>query len=462
MAAGCAIVALAIVVRFPDVGARTVHWDEGVHAYWSWNLLVTGSYSYDPVVHGPLLYYLSAAFMGPTDVSVAGGRTIVAAATLLAFPALYLLRDDLPRSALLFAGAALAVQPYVVATARFYRNDALLATLCLLGIGIYARYRRTPSFASAAALGGVLGLAVGTKEAVYLLVPAIALPVVVLAIRAAVVDGPRAALDRYAPLPSILVAIVVFEATVIALYGGWPPRPLEAMPTLVDGIEHWIERGETGSPNATYYLDRLIGELPLLSALAAVGAVGAIRRPGASWVRWTLLSWAVLVGVPLSLISDQSWWNAVLLVVPVVVLAGTGAADLRALVPVEGPTRPAVAAAAPVLAGVLVVATTIAVGGVPTDVAKHDRTGTDDRERAFLTARERATAADCAVVIGPGTDPWPGHWWLRDVRTVGFEDWQRNRSAVVISKEPIPGGLPSSYDRIDRSEWRIHVPEAGC
>ena len=43
-----------------DLGQRSYHHDEAIHAQAAYSLKTSGSYHYDPTFHGPLLYYLTA------------------------------------------------------------------------------------------------------------------------------------------------------------------------------------------------------------------------------------------------------------------------------------------------------------------------------------------------------------------------------------------------------------------
>src|SRR6185295_2765256 len=68
------ILLVALVLRLVWLGARPLHHDESIHAYYSWRILTVGpdDYRYDPVYHGPALYYLTALFeglLGASDVS---------------------------------------------------------------------------------------------------------------------------------------------------------------------------------------------------------------------------------------------------------------------------------------------------------------------------------------------------------------------------------------------------------
>ena len=50
---------LAIVLRTYTLGVRPYHHDESIHAFYSWKITDAGvdDYRYDPVYHGPVLYY---------------------------------------------------------------------------------------------------------------------------------------------------------------------------------------------------------------------------------------------------------------------------------------------------------------------------------------------------------------------------------------------------------------------
>ena len=51
----------ALVLRLIDLGDRPFHHDESQDAYFSWLLLEHGEYAYNPLLHGPLRFYLTAA-----------------------------------------------------------------------------------------------------------------------------------------------------------------------------------------------------------------------------------------------------------------------------------------------------------------------------------------------------------------------------------------------------------------
>ena len=55
-----AILIVAIILRFSFLDLKLFHHDEAIHAWFSYQLLTEGTYIYDPVYHGPFLYYVTA------------------------------------------------------------------------------------------------------------------------------------------------------------------------------------------------------------------------------------------------------------------------------------------------------------------------------------------------------------------------------------------------------------------
>ena len=54
------LVAVALALRLYDLGDRPFHHDESQDAYFSWLFSKNGDYEYNPLLHGPLRFYLTA------------------------------------------------------------------------------------------------------------------------------------------------------------------------------------------------------------------------------------------------------------------------------------------------------------------------------------------------------------------------------------------------------------------
>ena len=54
------IILVAFVTRFYNLGARVMSHDESLHTYYSWRLETAGDYQHTPLMHGPILFHVTA------------------------------------------------------------------------------------------------------------------------------------------------------------------------------------------------------------------------------------------------------------------------------------------------------------------------------------------------------------------------------------------------------------------
>ena len=54
------IIALALITRFVELGTRVMSHDESLHTYYSWRLFEFGEFNHTPLMHGPLLFHMTA------------------------------------------------------------------------------------------------------------------------------------------------------------------------------------------------------------------------------------------------------------------------------------------------------------------------------------------------------------------------------------------------------------------
>ncbi len=158
----CAYIVLAVVAvvsRLYDAGIRPLHHDESIHAVFSWKIVTegVGSYRYDPVYHGPLLYYWSALLFrlfGDSDFVARLSPILFGFGFLgLALP----LRRFIGRwGALIFFGLV-TISPSWLYFTRFLRHDIYSAFCNMAAVVAAFRYGQTlvPRYLylSAAAIG---------------------------------------------------------------------------------------------------------------------------------------------------------------------------------------------------------------------------------------------------------------------------------------------------------------------
>lgn len=117
-------VVVALVTRFWDLGSRALHHDESLHAYFSWLYAEGRGYKHDPMMHGPLLFHMTALsyrLFGDSDFTARIVPALFGTATV-ALP--YLLRRQLGRVSMLFASFLLLISPGIWYYGRFARNEA--------------------------------------------------------------------------------------------------------------------------------------------------------------------------------------------------------------------------------------------------------------------------------------------------------------------------------------------------
>ena len=165
-----ALVLLAAGLRFWDLGSRSMHHDESLHALYSWYLYTGAGYQHDPLMHGPFQFHATALIyflFGDSDYTARILPAIMGTAAV-AMP--YFLRDRLGRTGALCAAALLALSPVMLYYSRFIRNDIYIVfwdMLLLIGMWRYIQTRQ-PSYLILGALA--LGIGFATKEVAYLTV----------------------------------------------------------------------------------------------------------------------------------------------------------------------------------------------------------------------------------------------------------------------------------------------------
>ncbi|BCM93120.1 hypothetical protein IAD21_05008 [Abditibacteriota bacterium] len=125
--AAMGVMVLAIVLRQVQLGQAPFHPDETIHAYFSYGF---GTYHYDPVYHGPLLYHLTSLvfqLFGQYDyvARVVPSLLGIGLVALILGPT----RQWMGNRAALVAAALVAVSPSIVTYSRHLLHDALVLDL---------------------------------------------------------------------------------------------------------------------------------------------------------------------------------------------------------------------------------------------------------------------------------------------------------------------------------------------
>ncbi len=329
------ILLVACGLRLYGLGARPLHHDESIHAYYSWRILTVGpsDYRYDPVYHGPALYYLTALFqglLGPSDVSarmlpVVTGLGLIA----LAWP----LRALIGRREALAYALLLTLSPTIGYYSRSLRHDVPIAFFTLAALVAFLHFLRSGRRRHAYFAGVAIGLAAATKEDIYLsaFVFANALWMVGWVPLADARSGARTrALEwardvihwlRRAWIP-IATAVVLALTIALVLYTSLLTHPRE-WNAVSHALRYWWGQHEVKRIGGAwwYYLPLEVGYealvfLPALAMLATSLRAGARSRVEALFLVWAVLAFALYAWA-----QEKVPWLLVPALVPQAVLA---------------------------------------------------------------------------------------------------------------------------------------------
>jgi uncharacterized protein (TIGR03663 family) len=321
------LLVLALVLRLIDLGDRPFHHDESQDAYFSYLFRTTGDYEYDPLLHGPLRFYLTAAvylLFGDSDFTARLAPALMGTA-MVALP--YLLRRRLGGAGAFAAAVALAIGPSYLYYSRFAREDIYVACITLALIVVTFRWLERPRRHHPALAGALIALSFATKETTFItLFVGGTFFLGVLGWQA------RRSGWREAPLVRALAAVrredwawgaIAFLGVYTLLFTTFLTNPDGAY-GLWTGLDYWlgqhgVERGREGW--SFYPVVLFAHEWPAL-LLAAAGAVVAFRRPT---VFRLFLVWAFVVSlVVYSWAGEQFAWLVLHPLLPLLLLAGVG------------------------------------------------------------------------------------------------------------------------------------------
>lgn len=272
------ILLATIALRFYALDLKLFHHDEAIHAWFSYRLLTEGVYTYDPMYHGPFLYYVTAGIFSLLGDSDLVGRLFPALLGTLLVPLLYPLYKlgYLDQKQTLIAALFLAVSPNMVYFSRFLRNDIFIAffTMVLLVALLYYFERHQMRYALIA--GAAIGLGMSAKEN---------MPIIVLIFGAYflyLIGTGKVQIPARRWLRDVVVCAIVAVGIMAAFYSSFGAHPEVLMDGWLRAIEHWTSMHQAqrlGGPPYFYILLFILYEVPIL-VLAVIGTLQFIGIPG--------------------------------------------------------------------------------------------------------------------------------------------------------------------------------------
>ena len=175
-----AIMVVALGMRLWDLGGRSLHYDEVLHAWYSWRFSEGLGYSHTPLTHGPFLFHGAAAtftLFGANDFTARLLPALFGTA-LVGLP--FFLRRQLGTYGALATAVLLAISPSELYFGRFIRNDIYMAVWAVALLAIMWHYFQRPRTGTLVGWTVVWALAYTTKESAFLLAGSFGLFLLVL------------------------------------------------------------------------------------------------------------------------------------------------------------------------------------------------------------------------------------------------------------------------------------------
>jgi uncharacterized protein (TIGR03663 family) len=275
------VVLLTAFLRFYQLDFKLFHHDEAIHAWFAYELLTKGTYVYDPMYHGPLLYYLTTALFrvfGDTDLV---GRLFPALLGTLIVPLVYAVYrlGYLDKRQTIVAGLLVAISPDMIYFSRFLRQDMFMLFFTMLMVVSLLFYfeKGQTRYALAAAVAAAGGLCL--KEEMPLILIFIGLFFLYMIIRKRFVLPPSWKVD-------LVLGIVVIAGIMSVLYSAFGMHWDTLWTGPFKAIDHWLamhNQQRLGGPWFFYILLLGLYEVPIFG-LAIISIAGYVAVRGNSRV----------------------------------------------------------------------------------------------------------------------------------------------------------------------------------
>jgi uncharacterized protein (TIGR03663 family) len=319
----------ALAVRLYQLGDRPFHHDESQDAYFSWLFSTGGGYEYNPLLHGPLRFYLTAGIfklLGDSDFTARLAPALMGW-IMVALP--YGLRDQIGRLAAFAAGVFLAFGPSYLYFSRFAREDIYIACITLALLVTVFRFLDRPRRHHPALIGALLALSFATKESTFItcFVFGTFLPFGLwwearrggVRLRDTPFVRTLASVRREDWIWGAVATLFVYTLTFTTFFTH--PKGIYGLWT---GLDYWLGQhgvGRGGEPEYFYTVVLFAEEWPML-LLGAIGAVAAFRRPT---LLKLFLIWAFIVSLAVySWAGEKFSWLVLHPLLPLILLAGIG------------------------------------------------------------------------------------------------------------------------------------------
>jgi uncharacterized protein (TIGR03663 family) len=481
-----AIIAVSLTLRFPKLGDRPMHNDEGVNAIKFGQFWQHGGYKYDPSeFHGPTLCYATAALgylsCAPDFENYSEGRLRFVAVLFgigvgLLLP---LITEGLGAKSMLWAALFIGVSPAMVFYSRYYIHEIPLIFFTVLALTAGWRYWRSRKLGWALLCGAGIGLMQATKETFVFNLAAAGLALGVGQCWNRLLDGSGLPVKAVPLRPAHVLGGLAAWLLVWLLFFSSFFTNFNGLPDSVRTYFPWFARAGGASEHNypwTFYLHRLIffhhekspvWSEALILVLALIGVIAGFARRGLGETNGSLVRFLGLYTIILaslySLISYKTPWCLLNFWVGAILLAGVGAA---LLVRSARKYWVRIAMIALILAGAGQLAAQAWQAAVPYAADQGNpyvfSPTSPDILRLIARVESLSTASPDSrrlviKVMAPESDFWPLPWYLRSFKNVGWYDRipPEPFAPVMIVSSRLHAGLDEQHTHLMTGYYKL-------
>ncbi|MCB1844495.1 MAG: TIGR03663 family protein [Halioglobus sp.] len=423
------LLGVAATLRLYQLGDSPFHHDESLHAFFSYQLWQGEPYRYDPVFHGPFLYWTNALVYSLLGASDFTARLLPALASIALLLPVWSLREELGRVGWKVAALFLLCSPTYVYYGRFLAHDNYCALFSLLLLTLAIGYLHRPTAWRTLLIGAVAGLFLATKAVSYLFFATVAL----FALLVFALDTFAPELDRRRMRDNtlqwlryrwrhwglaLLALLAAYSALFTSFFSYWPGLWEGVFATL----SHWVgQHQQARIPGPVYYyLPRLFLHEPvfLLAIPSLIWAARERRSPLDVFLAFWMVASLAIYGYA----QEKVPWLTMHMLLPMFLLAGRWMDRLWQ----AGRYRGLQLGVITLLLAWSLRDTLWLVYRMPA-ASPHLLTymaSTPEIQQAATRIRSLQPDPGEVYLAGPGT--WPMRWYLRDTRVeIGLTDgWQ--------------------------------------
>ena len=275
---------LGLGIRLFALDLKLFHHDEAIHAWFSYRLLTEGIYAYEPMYHGPFLYYVTAgmfSLFGDTDLVARLLPALFGAAIIPLIYAIYTMGYLDQRQALI-AALFIAISPELVYFSRFLRHDIFQLFFTVLILTALLAYHERGKLRYAVLAGLAIGGGMTLKEdmPIFLIILAVFVLGLILTRRVSL---------KKTWLRDGIVAAVAAVAIMVLFYSSFGAHFEIIQTGWIAAYAHWVEMHgicRICGPWFFYILLFLLYEAPIfLLAVYGIAQFGIRHNPLPALVR---------------------------------------------------------------------------------------------------------------------------------------------------------------------------------